>query len=180
MDYLFIMEFILFLTCFPITEKQVPKKCSCVVAARRAEDYYETCPRYLKYGPKFQKEVKKAVYAHDGFKFLIEGDKEMIKSRTFQNDEEAEEYYKADKKYLDKVVYEEKKKYELHPLGDNYYHPQFEDDDSGEEWRQSQEELYFIYDWFQSRIFTRIKSKLVLIYHHSQSFYIILSYIGTY
>ena len=63
------------------------------------------------------------------------------------------------------------------PLGDNYYHPQFEDDDSGEEWRQSQEELYFIYDWFQSRIFTRIKSKLVLIYCeviHSQSFYIIL------
>ncbi len=36
---------------------------------------------------------------------------------------------------MDKVCNEEKKKYELHPLGNNYYHPQFEDDDSGEEWR---------------------------------------------
>jgi len=118
--------------------RKSPKKCSCVVAARRPEDY-ETCPKYLNYGPKFQKEVKKAIYADVGFKFLSEGDKKMIKSRTFENDEEAEEYYKAVKKHLDKVVYEEKKKYELHPLGDNYYHEQFADDDSGEEWRQSQE-----------------------------------------
>tara|TARA_R110002012_G_scaffold82152_1_gene207860 strand:- start:4324 stop:4770 length:447 start_codon:yes stop_codon:yes gene_type:complete len=83
--------------------------------------------------------IKKHIYADVGFKFLSEGDKKMIKSRTFENDEEAEEYYKAVKKHLDKVVYEEKKKYELHPLGDNYYHEQFADDDSGKEWRQSQE-----------------------------------------